>query len=148
MPQYDATISCAWTVDEAFSYMSDFTNAQQWDPSVVDARRVDDGELAVDSQFDLTVRFAGRDRTLRYHVTTFAPPRKVTFVSETGTLLSRDTLSFEPRPQGCELTYHAELRLRGVAAIANPLLALLFRRLGDRARDSLRHILGSPRAAA
>ncbi len=148
MPRYTTTIHSPWSVDEAFSYMSDFANARRWDPSVVSARRVDDGDVARDSQFDLTVRFAGRDKTLRYRVTSLEPPRSVTFSSSTGTLVSTDTLTFEPRAQGCEMTYSAELRFNGVAAMANPVLGLLFRRLGDRARDSLREVLGGPRDAA
>jgi hypothetical protein len=145
MPQYVATIPSSWSVNEAFSYMSDFSNAQFWDPSVVSASRVDDGDVSIDSEFELTVRVAGRDQTLRYRVVSIEAPRSVTFSSSTGSLLSRDTLTFEPRAHGCEMTYNAELRFKGVAALANPLLGLLFRRLGDRARDSLLEILRSPR---
>jgi hypothetical protein len=148
MPRYTTTIPCTWSVYEAFSYMSDFSNAQYWDPSVVKATRVDDGALAVDSEFDLTVRFAGRDKALRYRITSLEWPRIVTFTSSTSTLLSLDTLTFEPRANGCEMTYSAELRFNGVASVANPLLSLFFRRLGDRARDSLRAILGRPRDTA
>jgi hypothetical protein len=148
MPVYNATIPSTWSVDEAFSYMSDFANAQSWDPSVTSAHRIDDGPIVVNSAFELTVRFAGRDKALRYAVTSNEPPRTVTFASSSGSLVSIDTLTFEPRANGCVMTYDAELRFTGVAAVANPLLALLFRRLGDRARDSLREILGSPRATA
>ena len=144
MARYTTTIPSPWSVDQAFSYMSDFANAQSWDPSVVSAHRVDENSPALGSQYDLTVRFAGRNKSLRYQITSFDPPRSVTFTSSTGALLSLDTLTFEPRAQGCEMHYSAELRFRGVAAIANPLLGLLFRRLGDRARNSLREILGSP----
>jgi hypothetical protein len=115
---------------------------------VTSATRVDDGVLGVNSEFELTVRFAGRDKVLRYQITSFESPRFVTFTSSTSTLLSSDTLTFEPRANGCEMTYSAELRFQGVASVANPLLSLLFRRLGDRARDSLRAILGRPRDAA
>lgn len=148
MPRYSTAIPCTWSVDEAFAYMSDFQNAQHWDPSVVSASRLDDGALAESSEFALTVRFAGRDKSLRYRITSLERPRTVTFTSSTSTLLSLDTLTFEPRADGCEMTYSAELRFKGLAAVANPLLALLFHRLGNRARDSLRAVLGSPRAAA
>jgi len=148
MPVYTASISSTWSVDEAFTYMGDFANAQRWDPSVTSAHRIDDGPLATNSAFELTVRFAGRDKTLRYAVTSIDPPRTVVFMSLTGSLLSADTLTFVPRANGCEMTYRAELRFTGIAAVANPLLGLLFRRLGDRTRDSLREILGSPLASA
>lgn len=147
MAKYTTTIPSPWSVDQAFSYMSDFANAQSWDPSVVAAHRADESELAKGSQFDLTVRFAGRNKTLRYRVTSFDPPRSVTFTSSTRALLSSDTLTFAPQAQGCEMHYSAELRFTGVAALANPILGPLFRRLGDRARDSLREILGNLREA-
>lgn len=148
MPRYVATIPSNWGVDEAFSFMSDFANAQLWDPSVVSARRVDGGEVALDSKFDLTVRFAGRNKTLRYRVTSLVSGREVTFESTTRVLTSLDTLTFEPRAHGCQMTYSAELRFTGIAALANPVLGRLFRRLGDRARDKLVEILGSHRETA
>ncbi len=148
MARYTTTIPSPWDIDQAFSYMSDFANAQSWDPSVVSAHRVDENALGLNTQFDLTVRFGGRNTSLRYRVTSFDPPRSVSFASSTSALLSMDTLTFEPRTQGCAMHYSAELRFKGVAAIANPILGLLFRRLGDRARDSLREILGSRREAA
>ncbi len=143
MATYTTTVHSAWNADEAFRYMSDFSNAQHWDPSVTSAHRLDEGAVTLQSLFDLTVHFAGREKLLRYGVTSLDPSRGVVFTSSTNTLLSRDTLTFEPRTAGCEMTYRAELRFRGVASVANPLLALLFRRLGDRARDSLRSILGT-----
>lgn len=148
MPRYETEVPSSWSVDDAFSYMSDFANAQSWDPSVVSARRIDHGALAVNSQFELTVRFAGRNKEMRYRITAIEAPRSVTFTSSTTALLSLDTLTFEPRANGCVVTYCAELRFNGVAAMANPILKMLIRRLGDRARDSLREILGNPRDVA
>jgi hypothetical protein len=125
--------------------MADFSNAAQWDPGVTSSHRLDAGPVGLGSQFDLTVPFAGRAKTLRYRITEFEPGRRVTFTATTSMLRSVDTLTFELRPAGCEMTYDADLRLSGLAAIANPLLALAFRRIGDRARESLRQKLGSPR---
>jgi len=141
MTQYVAVVPSTWGVERAFRYMSDFSNAQYWDPSVRAARRVDEGEVKVGSQFELTVRFAGRDKVLHYEVTEIETARRVVFSSSTSSLHSLDSLTFQPRSDGCEMTYRAELRLKGAAAVANPLLAVLFRRLGDRASSSLRKIL-------
>jgi uncharacterized protein YndB with AHSA1/START domain len=145
--QYLAVVPSTWSVERAFEYLSDFSNAQYWDPSVRAARRVDDvGSVKVGTRFELTVRFAGRDKTLQYAVTELDPNRRVVFSSSTAALHSLDTLTFEPRPDGCEMTYHAELRLQGAAALATPLLTVLFRRLGDRASLSLQRILGNSAA--
>ena len=134
-----------WDLDRAFAFMADFSNAAEWDPGVAAAHRVDKGAVGLNSEFDLSVRFGGRAKTLRYRVTEFELGRRVTFTATTSMLRSVDTLTFEARPAGCEMTYDADLRLTGLASIANPLLALAFRRIGDRARDSLRQALGSSR---
>ncbi len=125
--------------------MADFSNAAQWDPGVTSAHRVGVGAVGLGSEFDLNVPVASREMTLRYRITEFEPGRRVTFTATTSRLRSVDTLTFESRSAGCEMTYDADLRLTGLGAIANPLLALAFRRIGDRARDSLRQVLGSPR---
>ena len=142
MSRYTTLITSSWPVDRAFDYMSDFANAAQWDPGVLEARRHDTGPLGVGSQFELVVSFAGRTRTMSYRMEEYEVNRRVVFSSVTRSLRSVDTLSFEPRGEGCVMTYDAELSFSGAAGLANPLLALIFRRVGDRARDSLRHMLG------
>jgi hypothetical protein len=44
--------------------------------------------------------------------------------------------------RGTRVTYDADLSLKGPLRLADPLLALAFRRVGDRARDGLRARLG------
>ena len=44
----------------------------------------------------------------------------------------------EPLGTGTRVSYDADLRLRGLLRIADPLLALVFRRVGDRARMAWR----------
>jgi polyketide cyclase/dehydrase/lipid transport protein len=145
MPSYRTTIESTWDLPRAFAFMSDFSNAQIWDPGVVSAKRLDDGVIRAGSAFDLKVSFARRAMTLRYFVRTLQDGERVVFASWTKRLESVDTLTFEATPTGCRMTYDADLRLKGIAAAANPLLALLFRRVGDRARDSLRSVLTSDR---
>jgi hypothetical protein len=122
--------------------MSDFSNAQEWDPGVAAAKQIGSGPIAKGTEFDLVVLFAGRRVTLRYRVKEFVENQRVVFEASSARLHSLDTLTFVPRPDGCEMTYAAEVRLTGVASVVNPLLALGFTRVGDRARDSLRALLG------
>jgi len=143
MPRYLTVIDSTWNVTHAFAFMSDFSNAERWDPGVLSAQRLDAGEVRVGSSFDLTVAFAGRKLTLRYVVRSLKAPHQVVFAAATNLLESVDTLTFEGRGDASRVTYDADLRFKGVAAVANPLLALGFRRIGDRARDSLRSLLTS-----
>ncbi len=142
MPRYRAVIPSSWSTERAFAYMSDFSNAQEWDPGVLEAHRLGAGPIGVGTEFDLTVTFAGRRLVLRYRVRDFEPNRRIVFEALTKSLRSVDSLIFAPRSDGCEMTYDADLRFTGVAVVANPLLAMVFRRVGNRARDSLRELLG------
>jgi hypothetical protein len=143
MPRYLTVIDSTWNVTQAFAFMSDFSNAARWDPGVLSAQRLDVGEVRVGSSFDLTVAFARRKMTLRYAVRSLTAQHQVVFAASTSTLESVDTLTFEDLGDACRMTYDADLRFTGIAAVANPLLALGFRRIGDRARDSLRSVLTS-----
>jgi hypothetical protein len=143
MPRYLTVIDSTWHVTQAFAFMSDFCNATRWDPGVLSAQRLDAGEVRLGSSFDLTVAFAGRKMTLRYAVRSFTAQQQVVFAASTSVLESVDTLTFEDVGDACRMTYDADLRFKGIAAVANPLLALGFRRIGDRARDSLRSVLTS-----
>ena len=141
MPRYTTVISSTWDRPRAFAYMSDFSNAQEWDPGVTSARRVDGPPVEVGSTFDLDVVFAGRTMTLRYEVVDLEPGRRVVFKASTDSLESLDTLTFQDRNGGTDVTYDAALTFKGLATVANPLLGLGFKRVGDRARDSLRGVL-------
>ncbi len=142
MARYTAVIPSVRTLESTFAYMSDFSNAQEWDPGVAAAKQIGSGPIGKGTEFDLVVLFAGRRMTLRYRVNEYVEDKLVVFEASSARLHSLDTLTFVPRPDGCEMTYAAEVRLKGVASVVNPLLALGFTRVGDRARDSLRALLG------
>ena len=141
MPRYTTVINSTWERPRAFAFMSDFSNAQEWDPGVKAARRVATGPVAVGSAFDLDVVFAGQTMTIRYEVVEMEADRRVVFRASTDRLESIDTLTFDDDGAGTEVTYDARLTFKGLAALANPLLGLGFARVGDRARDSLRGVL-------
>src|SRR5579862_4206228 len=100
MPSYRTTIESTWDVPRAFAFMSDFSNAQIWDPGVLSAARLDDGAIRAGSAFDLMVSFARRRMTLRYFVRTLQEDERVVFASWTKRLESVDTLTFEPYGAG------------------------------------------------
>ncbi len=145
MPSYRAQIPSRWDPDQAFAYMSDFSNAAEWDPGVVRASRVTSDGGAPTDAFDLVVRNLGRETTLRY-VVTASGPRRITFSARTPQFESVDTITVTPRPGGSMVDYNASLGLRGVARIFTPLVGLAFRRIGDRARLGLARRLGEPAA--
>lgn len=130
------TVRTPWSPEEAFAYMADFSHAAEWDPGVAAARREDAGSIGLGSIFELTVQFGGRRFPLRYEVTDFAPER-VTFTARSSTIESVDTITVARRGNTTEVTYDAHIRFRGLLRLADPLLALGFRRVADRAIHGL-----------
>jgi len=138
---YLATVATDWPADRAFAYLSDLEHFADWDPGVKRAEQVEGTEPALGAAYDVTVSGVGRDLVLRYVVIELDPGHRITVEAETSTLVSHDVIMVEPTATGSLVTYDASLDLKGVARIGSPLLALAFRRIGDRAADGLRRAL-------
>ena len=120
--------------------MADFSNAREWDPSVVGASAVTEGPVREGSEFDLHIRTGRRVADFRYRLVKLEP-RSATLRAETARFTSIDTITVREAGSGSEITYDAYLTAKGVLRLANPLIGLAFRRLGDAARDRLRLVL-------
>ena len=142
MPHYRTTLHTPWPAQQAFEYLSDLENFADWDPGVKRSVRVTGDGAAVGAAFDVTVGGVGRDMTLRYEIVALDVPGRVEVRAETGLLLSVDVMTFEPAADGgCLVTYDADLSLKGVFRIGNPVLGVVFGRIGDRAAAGLRRVL-------
>ncbi|MGH7721614.1 MAG: SRPBCC family protein [Candidatus Dormibacteria bacterium] len=145
MARYTTTIASSLPPADAFAYMASFDNAQEWDPSVVAARRLDDGEVGRGSRFQVTSRFAGRSVPLLYEITQFEAGRRVVLEAWRGTFGSVDTITVAAAGTASSVTYDARLVFRGLARIADPLMQPAFNSVGRKADASLRVQLNRPR---
>jgi len=142
MPRYETSVASPWSIERAFHYLADLEHFADWDPGVTRAVRVAGDGPGEGAAFDVTVKGVGKDMTLRYVTVVHSPPRRLEVEARTSSLVSYDVMTLEDRGQdGCVVTYAAELNLRGVRSVANPLLGLAFKRIGDRAAVGLRRAL-------
>jgi NAD(P)-dependent dehydrogenase (short-subunit alcohol dehydrogenase family) len=145
MAHYRGTVLSTRSAEDTFDYLAEFSNAAEWDPGVAGSRRLDDGPVGPDSSFRLEVRVGPRAVPLTYRVVAYERPHRVVLLGETGTLRSEDTVTVVSDGRGRSiLTYDAELELLGPLAPLTPLLALPFRRIGDRGLAGLRRVLSAP----
>jgi hypothetical protein len=144
MARYRASIDTRWTSEEAFAYLSDFSTSAEWDPGVVEAERVGSVAAGEGAEFRLVAEFLGRKTPLNYRVIEYEPFRAVTFLGENATVVSRDRITFEPTAAGTRVSYDADLRLKGLLRLADPVLALAFNRIGNRALAGLGEVLARP----
>jgi hypothetical protein len=84
-----------------------------------------------------------RKTTLTYSIVEYDPPSGVTFRGENSSVVSLDRITFKRSGGGTRITYDADLALKGPFKLADPLLAVAFKRAGDRALAGMRKTLGT-----
>jgi hypothetical protein len=142
------------SVEEAFDFLADFSRTAEWDPTVVEARRLTPGKVRLGSSFRVSVCFLGRAVPLEYRITEFERPSRLVLSGGDTSLRSIDEITFVSRPGGTRLTYEARLELTGIRRLADPILDVLFQRIGRLAVRGLRERLAgkstrkTPRDAA
>jgi hypothetical protein len=122
----------------AFDYMSRFSSAAEWDPSVRTADMVSSEPVRLGSTFALDTVFMGRTVSLRYEIAEYDPPHRVVLVAHNSSVRSTDEITVSTDSSGRTVVeYRADLALRGPTRLAAPVIALVFRRIGDRAAEGL-----------
>jgi hypothetical protein len=141
MARYVGTIESPKPALEAFDYLADFSSVAEWDPTAVRARMLGE-QPGLGTEFEVVLRFAARELPVRYRTTEFERPERLVLRAESSTVVSEDTITVRPLPGGgSEVTYDADLRAKGLMRFADPVLGVLFKRLGDNAAAGLREKL-------
>jgi hypothetical protein len=141
MARYHTTIHSRRSIQEAFDYLAEFSSAVEWDPSVIEAKRLTDGPIGPGSKFRIVATFLGRRIPLDYQVTEYEPCRRVVLTADSAMIRSVDQITFTVTSSGTDVTYDANLQARGALRLAGPLLSLVFGHIGNRARGGLRREL-------
>ena len=127
--------------------MADLATYAEWDPGVQNGEQVVGEGPGRDAAFDVTVKGIGGSLTLRYRTTDYDPPTTIVARAHSRLLTSLDTVTVREHPVGSVVTYDAELTLNGPLGLADPLLGLGFKRIGDRAAVGLIAALDGERVA-
>ena len=143
MSHYRTSVRTDWSAERAFDYLSDLVHFADWDPGVKRSVQTAGDGASLGAVYEVTVGGVGKDLVLPYEIVALERPRRVEVRAETGALVSVDVITFEPSEAGgCVVTYDADLSLKGVLRLADPILGLAFGRIGARAAAGLRDALG------
>ncbi len=141
---YRKTIEVPCAAAEAFAYVSDFSHVAEWDPAVVESRALGDGSrIDVGSRFELVGLFRGKRQRFEYVVTALEEGRRIRLVGEGEKARSRDEIRVDRVRGSTQISYEADIRLKGARRVAEPFLGSTFRRMGDAALDGLAQRLGA-----
>jgi carbon monoxide dehydrogenase subunit G len=135
--RYRREIEVDSPAEATFAYLADFANAAEWDPGIVEARRVTPAPTAVGSRFEVIAVFRERRQRFEYVVTEYEEGRRIALRGEGEKALSDDVITVAPGDRGARVGYEADLRLKGLYRVAEPFLGSAVERMGDAALDGL-----------
>ena len=141
MARFTTTVPSRRSQAEAFAYLAAFDNAREWDPSVTEASRIGNESLGVGTAFEVVSRFGPRLVPLTYAIVRYEPDRLVVLEARSNGFVSTDTITVEPVGDASRVTYDALLEFGGLGRFADPVLQLVFTRVGRRAEARLREVL-------
>lgn len=141
MARYSTTIRTDRSADDAFAFMSNLRNFQDWDPGVKEATQVVGDGGGPEAEFDVVVDAPGKGMTLRYVTTEYQAPKRVVVRAESSLLTSLDRIDVAADGTGSRVTYDAELTLNGPLRVLDIALKPLFDRIARRADQGLQHAL-------
>ncbi len=141
MTHLKETIEVKAPLQQAFRYTADFANIEQWDPGVTRSRRLDDGPLREGSRFQVTVKAGLSPTDMEYVVTDFEPPHRIVLQGRGGTIEALDEIRFNQADGGTRIDYSADIRLGGLAGLAQPFLGAVLARVGRNAMAGLQSAL-------
>ncbi len=128
------------TPDVVVDYLADFTHAEEWDPGTESCTRLDSGPIQVGSRFHNESKIAGVSTELVYELVTLDAD-KVVLRGENDSATSTDTITVTPKDGGSEITYEAVIEAKGVGKLAEPLMKLVFERIGSETEEKMTEVL-------
>lgn len=137
MPIIKRTITTTLPVEDAFSYLADFSNATEWDPGTASSVPQDQEAPHVGQRYDLVVTWGSRELPMTYEITALDPNRLLVLEGDGSTTTAVDTMTFAAVDGTTTVVYEADIRLKGLLRLAEPFLKGKFKALGDEAEYGL-----------
>jgi len=129
---------------DSFAYIAEFENTAEWDPGIAESRKLTDGPVRVGSQFDVVAVFRGKRQRFRYTVTELEDGRRIVLEGDGDKAASVDEITVERTGEGARISYTAEVRLKGIRRVAEPLLKPMLAKTGNEALAGLEQKLNGP----
>ena len=126
---------------EAFAYVADFANSEQWDPGVASSLRLDEGAVRVGARYRLGIRMGGRVTSMEYEITRLEAPHRVVLEGRGSGVRAVDDITFNATLSGTRIDYIADIRLQGPLGLLAPFAGGAFRRIAENARNGMQRTL-------
>jgi carbon monoxide dehydrogenase subunit G len=123
-------------------YLKDFGNAEEWDPGTESCTRQDSGPVQVGSTWHNVSKIAGVSTELTYRLEELTDER-IVLKGHNDSATSTDTITVVPSPDGpgSRITYEAVIELKGARKIADPVMKVVFEKIGSDTEDDMTTVL-------
>lgn len=115
-------------IEEVFAYVSDLTNAPEWQTGLIEVRKTTAEPIGMGAQFTFVRKFLGRKLEASNRFTAYKPNQIITFVTTTGPMAVEASYLFAAEPDGTRVTCRMEMKPQGFTRLAEPLIAASVRR--------------------
>lgn len=123
--------------DQVFDFISDFRHASLWDPNTRSVTMLTDTPIRQGSKFRLEAALGLLSVDLPYDIELYERPRRLVLVGKTWWVEYHEQITFLPEGHGTVIEYDAHMALRSLLLLGNPILSLLYQRIGDSATSGI-----------
>lgn len=141
--RFNEQIEVSRPAADAFQYISAFENAAEWDPGIAESRKLTDGPVRVGSQFEVVALFRGKRQRFRYTVTELDDGRRIVLEGVGAKATSVDAITVDTSDSGSRISYTADIQLKGLRRLAEPLLKPMLAKTSEDALAGLKQKLDS-----
>ena len=122
MTSLKETIRVQRPIEEAFTYVADFTTTTEWDATARQAIKLTSGKIGVGTEFLVTCALPIGSVDLHYTITRFEPPQQLVLQGKGRFFDVEDTITFSAQGDETEIHYQADFAF---SRLASPLAALI-----------------------
>lgn len=140
MAHVERSIVVQKPLDRVWDYLTDFTNTEEWDPPTVSTTRLS-GDGGVGTVYRNVSKMLGNEVEIDYTVSAVDPMSRFEVKGKTSHVDLHDTITFDSDGTTTVVTYRAEIKPEGAAKLAEPLLPLGLKKLGDEAEEQMTRCL-------
>ena len=142
MPTVSRTFDVQRSPEAVVAYLTDFANAEQWDPGTERCVRNDSGPVQVGASWHNTSKIAGVSTELTFTLEQLGD-EQIVFVGRNDTATSTETIDISADGTGSTITYTNDLQFDGAAKLAAPISKVVFEKLGNDTEKQLVEVLNA-----
>lgn len=128
-------------IEHVFTYLADFSQIADWDPSVVSAKKVSTGRIAKGCKFDLVLKSAGRQLPMAYELIDYQPYRSLTFLGKAEGFTATDHIILQQEGDFTHILWQADLNFTGFLQFLLPVMQSALIKLGKESMRGLAEAL-------